>query len=363
MSLDEGSSQAQSISTVAASALSNHLTEEDTASTAEEALAASMADPETSEAHSTGGTHMQKQHQLDTSHILQGSLSSLASNAAAAAEVAAQQVLSAAVPSTGVSGVEGSEGARLADPSTSAIVSPSFITTDAAAAASTSVPTTSAPSNQQTENSQTHIPSSDSIPMLNSSNAASVCTSVPSMASIPSNADPTSEQHQQQQQILLHESLLAQQAAFLAAMNSTTQLNMVTAAQQTQPIPEKQMAILPLQTSPVSHTNHSRSTSVIDGMVAMFPNDSSSTATPRSGVMVVPSVAGSSTQPIANQIQLQLQLHQQQLEQQFAINQTAASNASTFASANHSGVPSPFATPSGAFAAGTVAPGHRRQLS
>ncbi|KAJ2382903.1 hypothetical protein GGI23_007266, partial [Coemansia sp. RSA 2559] len=157
---------------------------------------------------------------------------------------------------------------------------------------------------------------------------------------------------------MVHGSILAQQAAFVAAMNSSTQLNIPTAAQNTQYILEKHAANLPLQTSPVSHTNHSRSTSVVDGMVAMFPGDSSNAVTPRSGIMVVPTMAGSSTQPMAAQIQLQLQLHQQQLEQQLA-----ASNASAFASANHSGAPSPYATLSDPSTAETMASAHRRQLS
>ncbi|KAJ1790398.1 hypothetical protein LPJ59_005171, partial [Coemansia sp. RSA 2399] len=353
MSMDESGSQAQSISVSAASASGDHLTgaATTTTTTTEEALGASM-DLEASEAYTTGSTHMQKQHQLDTSHILQASLASLSSNTTA--DVASQQVLSA-VPLTNATGVEGSEDARMASPSTSAIVSPSFIISDAA---STSAQTTFALSQLQPENSQPQIPTPGPILMLNSSNAESVCTSVPSMASIPSNADPSSQQQQQQ---MVHGSLLAQQAAFVAAMNSTTQLNMPTAAQNNQYVLEKHAAILPLQTSPVSHTNHSRSTSVVDGMVAMFPGDSSNAVTPRSGVMMVPTMAGSSTQPMAAQIQLQLQLHQQhqqQLEQQFA-----ASNASAFASANHSGAPSPYATLSDPSAAEAMVSAHCRQLS
>ncbi|KAJ1725547.1 hypothetical protein LPJ53_000217 [Coemansia erecta] len=107
---------------------------------------------------------------------------------------------------------------------------------------------------------------------------------------------------------------------------------------------------------------HSRSTSVIDGAVSMFPTDGSSTGTPRSG-MVASAVASGMTQPMVAQIKQQLQQHQQtqlqfQLQTQ-TIHNGISTGASTAASANHSGVPSPLLY-------GASAPmhmGHRRQMS
>ncbi|KAJ2494307.1 hypothetical protein GGI11_008905, partial [Coemansia sp. RSA 2049] len=128
-------------------------------------------------------------------------------------------------------------------------------------------------------------------------------------------------------------------------------------------MPGKQpVSILQLSAAPASHTNHSRSTSVVDGMVAMFPNDASNTVTPRSGVMVVPSMASSSSQLMTAQLQNQLQQHQ--LEQQLVSGPTGANNTNVLASANPSGIPSPYsATPSGPNIAGGVVSSHRRHLS
>ncbi|KAJ2397110.1 hypothetical protein GGI05_000803, partial [Coemansia sp. RSA 2603] len=110
---------------------------------------------------------------------------------------------------------------------------------------------------------------------------------------------------------------------------------------------------------------HSRSTSVIDGVVSMFPTDSSNTVTPRSG-MAVSSAASDMTQPMVAQIKQQLQQHQQHQQAQLQLHlQTQgmhngiSTGASTAASANHSGVPSPL--PYGT--SSTMHMGHRRQMS
>ncbi|KAJ2741169.1 hypothetical protein GGI20_005373 [Coemansia sp. BCRC 34301] len=93
----------------------------------------------------------------------------------------------------------------------------------------------------------------------------------------------------------------------------------------------------------MSHA-HSRTTSIADGAVAANSNGDSNSGTPQSGI--VASASNMGTQPIATQLQHQLQQqlfnhhHQQQQSQLNGL----SSNASAVPSANQSGAPSPFAT-------------------
>ncbi|KAJ2818754.1 hypothetical protein IWW50_005703, partial [Coemansia erecta] len=194
-------------------------------------------------------------------------------------------------------------------------------------------------------------------------------------------------QQQQQQQMLSSADILAHHQIALAAMNSQAnagiQFSTPMQVEQPQSLPTAAPVV-----APAAHT-HSRSISVVDGMVAMYPNDSSSSVTPRSGI-VMTSIASTPAQPITAQLQQQLRQHQmeqekeqalsvlttghdstlssafaalsqQQQQQQPSSGQSA--NASTATSANPSGVPSPYATPLITTTAGAVAGGHRRQLS
>ncbi|KAJ2383227.1 hypothetical protein H4S02_005395, partial [Coemansia sp. RSA 2611] len=106
---------------------------------------------------------------------------------------------------------------------------------------------------------------------------------------------------------------------------------------------------------------HSRTASTVDGGgVAMYSNGDSSSATPRSGA-----VAGAAN--MGAQLQHQLQQHQlQQQQSQELLLKGLSANASTAASANQSGAPSPFAnTPLPMANQGNPAAsiGHRRQQS
>ncbi|KAJ2669041.1 hypothetical protein GGI25_006277 [Coemansia spiralis] len=345
------------------------------------ALLQTSMETETSEAGTTGTTMLQPQ---DTSQLLQASLPSLSSSS-----TPAKQPVISAIVSTQEPGTELAEDTQVTTTalSTSTIVSPPLIASDAAPATAF-LPSASVPSQQQLQNPQSTLSASTgSIPMKDSSNPALALTSPPSVSSatassaispiyqsnsqqfagqidtataVAINAHIISQQQQQQQQQqLLNGDFLAQQAAFVADVNSSTQLNAAIAQQQQQQ--QATASSVPVHTMAMQYTNHSRSTSVVDGMVAMFPNDASTTVTPRSG-LIVPNMASSATQPIATQLQLQLQQHQ--LEQKLANGHNVASNNSTLASASHSGVPSPYATPSiAACANGAASVGHRRQLS
>ncbi|KAJ2835016.1 hypothetical protein GGI24_000086 [Coemansia furcata] len=103
---------------------------------------------------------------------------------------------------------------------------------------------------------------------------------------------------------------------------------------------------------------HSRTASTVDGGVAMYSNDDSKSATPRSGIAAGVSNMGA---------QLEQQLQQHQLQQSHGpLLKGLSANASTVASANQSGSPSPFSTTPMPMAnqGNSAAPiGHRRQQS
>ncbi|KAJ1847179.1 hypothetical protein LPJ70_001674, partial [Coemansia sp. RSA 2708] len=173
-----------------------------------------------------------------------------------------------------------------------------------------------------------------------------------------------------------------QQAALAAAISNSVNAGIQLGATMQLEHPQSLVAAAPTA-APAVHT-HSRSISVVDGMVAMYPNDGSNSVTPRSGI-VMTSVANASVQPTSAQIQQHLQ-HQMELDKGHALSDSMAASdskvpsafvalsqqphsgalstsASTVASAIPSGVPSPYATPSITAATGAMAGGHRRQLS
>ncbi|KAJ1945722.1 hypothetical protein GGF37_001553 [Kickxella alabastrina] len=104
------------------------------------------------------------------------------------------------------------------------------------------------------------------------------------------------------------------------------------------------------QLMPVSN-RHSRSASAIDSMVSMYPNGSSSSGTPKNG-MVALSASNNIAQPSAAQVKQHLQQQQQ-----------AATDASEVAGIGHGGILSPYDTPSANNMGAFVHSGHRRQMS
>ncbi|KAJ1937169.1 hypothetical protein EC988_007970, partial [Linderina pennispora] len=175
------------------------------------------------------------------------------------------------------------------------------------------------------------------------------------------------------------DNLLAQQAAIAVAINNPGTAQSAAPIQpQQQPQQQQQTmasaeaavaaataAAVASQTSQPRHS-HTRSISVVDGMVAMYPNEQpSNTATATSMVMQL------------QQAQLQAQLQEQQTidkqNAQLKLSQSmtqlhqlqqlqATSSVSAAISALQSGVPSPFATPLPG-SGNAMPPGHRRQLS
>ncbi|PIA18636.1 hypothetical protein COEREDRAFT_85099 [Coemansia reversa NRRL 1564] len=153
--------------------------------------------------------------------------------------------------------------------------------------------------------------------------------------------------------------------------------------------PQNLLATVPAVTTAVH--NHSRSASVVDGMVAMYPNDGPSSITPHSGIIVT-SAAYNTAEPLIG-AELQQELHMQHGEEQVlsgamggyapklpsafsTLPQMAqhphqqhpttgglSVSTSTVVSANQSGVPSPYATPSITAANSAAAIGHNRRLS
>ncbi|KAJ2096204.1 hypothetical protein GGI16_004940, partial [Coemansia sp. S142-1] len=169
-----------------------------------------------------------------------------------------------------------------------------------------------------------------------------------------------------------------QQAAYAAAMGGVDPMYSAGAqfgASMSQPADHQYLGMTNgAHMMAMSHA-HSRTASTVDGGVATYSNDDSNSVTPRSGfVSGVPNMGVH--QPITTQLQQQLQQHQQQQLQQQQQQQHQQSqgplpkglsaNASTVASTNQSGAPSPFAnTPLPMANQGnSAAPiGHRRQQS
>ncbi|KAJ2118819.1 hypothetical protein IW147_006303 [Coemansia sp. RSA 720] len=203
-------------------------------------------------------------------------------------------------------------------------------------------------------------------------------------AQLPTTPATTPGTHiiQAHQQMLPSADILAHhQAAMVAAMNGSMNAGIQFSTGMQVEQPQSLAASAPVMSTASAHT---RSISVVDGMVAMYPNDSSSSVTPRSGI-VMTSIANAPTQSIDAQLQQQLQQHHVKQEQALSGLSTGhdsnmasvfaavshqhqhsngqSANASTVASANPSGVPSPYATPSIAATTSAMAAGHRRQLS
>ncbi|KAJ2055871.1 hypothetical protein GGI17_006479, partial [Coemansia sp. S146] len=163
--------------------------------------------------------------------------------------------------------------------------------------------------------------------------------------------------------------LTQQQATYAAAMGGDTMYaaGAQFGASMSQPTDQQYLGMANgAHMMAMSHA-HSRTASTVDGGVAMYSNDDSNSATPRSGFVAgVPNMGAH--QPITAQLQQQLQQHQlqQQQQSQGPLPKGLSANASTVASANQSGAPSPFANTPLPMTnqVNSAAPiGHRRQQS
>ncbi|KAJ2799935.1 hypothetical protein H4R20_004245, partial [Coemansia guatemalensis] len=182
-----------------------------------------------------------------------------------------------------------------------------------------------------------------------------------------------------------------QQAMLATAIANSVDTGVSLCAAVPQPEhPQSLVATVPVVSTAVH--NHSRSASVVEGMVAMYPTDGPSNITPHSGI--VATTATYSTAEPLNEAELQqqqymqhgeelafsgamsgyvpklpsafstlTQMPQQPHQQQHPATGGLSANASTSASANQSGVPSPYATPSITAANSAAAIGHSRRLS
>ncbi|KAJ1816885.1 high mobility group [Coemansia sp. RSA 2598] len=168
-----------------------------------------------------------------------------------------------------------------------------------------------------------------------------------------------------------------------AAHAQTPAASVIVSSMQTPQVTQNPQSTGISTTQMISMANgHSRSTSVVDGFISMFPVDGSSSGTPMSG-MAVSAASSGITQPMAAHLKMQLQQHQQLQQQQHQHQQNQqqqqaqiqsqlhaqsiqsgniSASGSASASANHSGVPSPLSYSSAAANAPALL-GHRRQMS
>ncbi|KAJ1738390.1 hypothetical protein LPJ68_005591 [Coemansia sp. RSA 1086] len=207
---------------------------------------------------------------------------------------------------------------------------------------------------------------------------APMLTTAPNTAGVPVAQFPTTPAttpgtqtiQAQQQQFSPADILMQQQIALAAAISSSANANIqLNAGMQTEH-PHSLAAAAPVMMSGASA--HSRSTSIVDGAVAMYPRDGSNNAAAHNGISAggIPnSLAGQQDKahdmPTSHDIKMPpgfVSISQHQQHQQ-PLSSVLSANASTVASANPSGVPSPYATPAATTANNAMAGGHRRHLS